>query len=136
MSHLQQSVSQLEGANTSTTSTTDEIPFTSTFRGVTREDFPESFLPQLDVLKQEIVSSAEWLARMGYPNIPQILTEHLDKILLATMCRDTLQGHIHNSHTSMLNEALKYAKKFGNFDEKSFPKRVDEAFVQRVVGCT
>ena len=130
---LQQRVSQLRAAITSTTA---EIPFTSTFQWLTPEDFPESIRPLLDVLKQEIVSSADWLARMGYPKMPPILTEHLDEILSTTKSKETLHGRIYCSHTTMMAEAIKYAKNSGKFDEISFPKKVDEAFFQRVVGCT
>ena len=148
---LRQRVSRLEAANTSTTnrlqqrvsqlratitSTTAEIPFTSTFQWLTPEDFPVSIRPLLDVLKQEIVSSADWLSRMGYPKMPPILTEHLDKILSTTKSKETLHGRIYNNHTCLLFEAIKYAKNSGKFDEISFPKKIDDAFFQRVVGCT
>jgi len=77
---LQQRVSQLETANYSITNNTNE-EFKSMTPLVTRDDFHESFRPTLDVLKQQIGSSAVWLAKNGYPCLPTILTQHLDRTL-------------------------------------------------------
>jgi hypothetical protein len=129
---LRQQVSQLQAANTSTT---DEIPFTRSFNWVTEADFSETLRPQLNVLKQEIVSSADWLAGMGM-RVPPIVTEHLDKILLAHKASDTLVGRIYSSQMGLLNEALKYAKKHRKYDPRSLPSKIDEAFCRKVVGCT
>jgi hypothetical protein len=130
---LRLQVSQLQAA---ITSTTDEIPFTSTFQWVTEGDFPEPIRQRLNVLKQEIVSSAVWLARMGYPNMPPILTETLDRILSTLLAKETLIGRINNSLKAMLNLALKYAKESGKYDPSTLPNKIDEAFIRRVVGCT
>ena len=133
---LQLRLTQLEASSNSTMSpsSTSTIPFVRGIPKLTLNDFHSSVKHKLCVLKEDFVSSAEWLAKHGYPSMPHLLCEQLDHCVNTTINKYYFLGRMWRNSKEILERTIKYAKNSGKYPSESFPRVIDEAYASTIIG--